>query len=80
MGEFMVESELEKAFSTLADVLTMTESEINEEINVIVQQIEQLKDRINELNDRQQTLAADRGSIAEMYRRYCAQEGAPVEF
>lgn len=76
----MAETELEKAFSTLADVLTLTESEINEEINVIGQQIEQLKDRINELNGRQQTLAGDRESIEEMYRRYCLQEGNTVEF
>ena len=76
----MAETELEKAFSTLADVLTMTESEINEEINAILQQIEQLKDRINELNTRQQTLASDRESIEEMYRRYCMEEGNPVEY
>ena len=75
----MAESELEKAFSTLADVLTLTESEINEEINVIIQQIEQLKDRIDQLNGRQQTLSADRESIEEMYKRYC-QDGKPVEF
>jgi hypothetical protein len=73
----MAENELEKAFSTLADVLTLTESEINEEINAILQQIEQLKDRINELNTRQQTLVSDRESIEEMYKRYCVEEGQP---
>ncbi len=73
----MADNELEKAFGTLADALTLTETEIGEEINVIQQQIEQLKDRIVELNGRQQTLAGDRESIAEMYRRYCG--GSPVE-
>ncbi|HEY9789623.1 MAG TPA: hypothetical protein V6D22_04435 [Candidatus Obscuribacterales bacterium] len=73
----MAENELEKAFSTLADVLTLTESEINEEINAILQQIDQLKDRINELNTRQQTLVTDRESIEEMYKRYCVEEGQP---
>lgn len=75
----MVESELEKAFGTLAEALTLTESEIGEEINLIQQQIEQLKDRIIELNSRQQTLAHDRESIAAMYRRYCGEEGVPAE-
>jgi hypothetical protein len=76
----MADTELEKAFSTLAGVLTLTETEIGEEIKVIAQQIEQLKDRINELNGKQQTLASDRSSIEEMYRRYCADEGKAVEF
>jgi hypothetical protein len=75
----MAESELERAFSTLAEVLTLTESEINEEINVIQQQIEQLKERITLLNDKQVTLSHDRVSIEEMYKRYVA-EGRPVEF
>lgn len=74
----MADNELEKAFGTLADVLTLTETEIGEEINVIQQQIEQLKDRIVELNGRQQTLAGDRESIAEMYKRYCGENS--VEF
>jgi chromosome segregation ATPase len=78
----MAESELEKAFSTLAEVLTLTETEINEEINAIQQQIQELKDRIVHLNGQQQTLTHDRDSISEMYNRYCATEtGAPqVEF
>ena len=75
----MAETELEKAFGTLAEALTLTETEIGEEINVIQQQIEQLKDRIVELNGRQQTLAGDRESIAEMYKRYCG-ENENVEF
>ena len=76
----MAESELEKAFSTLADALSTTEHEINEEISVIMQQIEQLKDRINQLNGKQQTLAHDRTSIEEMYQRYCGPDGKPVDF
>jgi hypothetical protein len=77
----MAENELEKAFSTLAEAMTITETEINEEVNFILQQIEQLKDRITQLHGRQQTLANDRTSIEEMYRRYCgAQEGKAVEF
>ena len=78
----MSESELEKAFGTLAEALTLTESEIAEEINVIEQQIQDLKERIVNLNERQQTLAHDRESISDMFNRYCATEtGAPkVEF
>ncbi len=76
----MAETELEKAFGTLADALTLTETEIGEEINVIEQQIEQLKDRIVELNGRQQTLSHDRESIAEMYKRYCGESEAQLEF
>ena len=78
----MAESELEKAFATLADVLTLTESEIGEEINVIHQQIEDLKERIVQLNERQETLAHDRESISEMFNRYCATDAgaAKVEF
>lgn len=78
----MAESELEKAFGTLAEALTLTETEIGEEINVIQQQIEQLRERIIELNGRQETLVHDRGSIEEMYKRYVntADGGKPVEF
>lgn len=71
----MAESELEKAFGTLADALTLTETEVGEEINVIQQQIDQLKERIVELNTRQQTLSHDRESIASMYKRYCGENG-----
>lgn len=76
----MAESELEKAFGTLAEALTLTETEIGEEVNVIQQQIDQLKERIVELNTRQQTLSHDRESIAEMYKRYCGESGQPIEF
>jgi hypothetical protein len=66
------ESELEKAFATLAEALSLTESEITEEINVIQQQIQDLKERIVALNGKQQTLAHDKDSIAEMFKRYVA--------
>jgi uncharacterized protein involved in exopolysaccharide biosynthesis len=72
----MAENELEKAFGTLAHALTLTESEISEEIKVIEQQIEELKDRVVQLNGRQQTLSHDRQSITEMFNRYVAAEGA----
>ncbi|MBX9687245.1 MAG: hypothetical protein K2X27_11120 [Candidatus Obscuribacterales bacterium] len=75
----MAETELEKAFGTLAEALTLTETEIGEEINIIQQQIEQLQERIVELNGRQQTLSHDRESIAEMYKRYCGDMGQPAE-
>ncbi len=77
----MAESELERAFGTLAQAFTMTETEVGEEINVIQQQIEQLKERIVELSTRQQTLTHDRESIGEMYKRYCGEtSGAAFEF
>ncbi len=78
----MAESELEKAFGTLAEALTLTESEITEEVNVIQQQIQELKERIVQLNGKQQTLAHDRESISEMFNRYCATDAgaAQVDF
>jgi hypothetical protein len=77
----MAETELEKAFGTLAEALTLTETEIGEEITIIQQQIEQLKERIIELNGRQETLVHDRESIEEMYKRYVnTADGKPVEF
>ncbi|HEY9676524.1 MAG TPA: hypothetical protein V6C76_00880 [Drouetiella sp.] len=70
----MAESELEKAFGTLAEALTLTETEITEEVNVIQQQIQELKDRIVQLNGKQQTLSHDKASISEMFNRYCATD------
>lgn len=70
----MAENELEKAFGTLADALSLTETEIGEEINVIQQQLDQLRERIIELNVRQQTISSDRESISQMYRRYSGGE------
>lgn len=71
----MAVSELESAFGTLSDALNMTETEINEEIRIIEQQIQELKARIVELTGKQETLAHDRESISEMVNRYCASEG-----
>jgi len=78
----MAETEIERAFGTLAEAFTLTESEIHEEIGAMEQQIQQLKERILQLNDKQQTLLHDREAIAEMYNRYCNEEGVPgkVEF
>ncbi len=78
----MAETEIERAFGTLAEAFSLTEKEIDEEIGSIEQQIEQLKDRILHLNDKQQTLAHDRDAIAEMYNRYCNGDDVPgkVEF
>lgn len=78
----MAESELEKAFETLAEALTLTESEITEEVKVIEQQILELKDRIVELHTKQEALAHDRESLTEMFGRYSdTGDGAnPVEF
>jgi chromosome segregation ATPase len=75
----MAESELEKAFGTLAEALTLTESEITEEVNVIQQQIQELKERIVQLNGKQQTLAHDRESISEMFNRYCATDAGAAQ-
>lgn len=75
----MAESELEKAFATLAEALTLTESEITEEINIIQQQIAELKERIVQLNGKHETLAHDRESISEMFNRYCATEHGAEE-
>lgn len=74
----MAVSELESAFGTLSEALNMTETEINEEIRIIEQQIHELKARIVELTGKQETLAHDRESISEMVNRYCASEGGGV--
>jgi uncharacterized protein involved in exopolysaccharide biosynthesis len=72
----MAESELEKAFGTLSEALTLTESEISEEIKLIEQQVQELQEKVVELNGRQQTLSRDRQAISEMFDRYVATEGA----
>lgn len=72
----MVENELGKAFQTLTEALSMTETEITEEIKVIEQQIEELKDRIVQLNAKQDTLSHDKQSISEMFSRYATGDGA----
>lgn len=77
----MAETEIERAFATLADALTATEGEINEEIAAIEQQIEELKERIVELQGKQETLAVDKSTIQEMYNKYCGGEtSGAVEF
>lgn len=77
----MAESAIEQAFATLAEAFTITESEIHEEVSLVEQQIEELKDRIIELQEKQQTLAHDRVAIEEMYKRYCEDSnGNAVEF
>jgi hypothetical protein len=70
----MAESELEKAFGTLAQALSLTEMEITEEVKMIELQIEEMKERVIQLNGRQQTLAHDRSSITEMFNRYVTAE------
>jgi hypothetical protein len=74
----MAVSELEKAFGTLTEALNLTESEITEEIKLIEQQIVELKDRILELNGKQDTLAHDRSAISEMVNRYCDETQSGV--
>jgi chromosome segregation ATPase len=71
----MAESELENAFTTLTEALTLTETEVSEEIKVIEQQISEMKNRITELSGRQDVLAHDRQSIAEMFERYVYNTG-----
>lgn len=77
----MAETEIERAFATLAEAFSITENEINEEVTLVEQQIEELKERIISLNEKQQTLAHDREAISEMYNRYCSDNSGPtVEF
>lgn len=68
----MIEVELEKAFATLTQALTLTESETSEEIGTIQEQIIKLKEQIIELTGRQQALVHDRESISDMFNRYSA--------
>lgn len=72
----MAGNELENAFSTLTQALTLTEREVSEEMKAIEQQIQSLKDRINDLNTQLQTIAHDKESISEMVGRYGAAEPA----
>jgi hypothetical protein len=71
----MAESELENAFTTLTEAFALTETEVLEEVKVIEQQITEMKNRILELNGRQEVLAHDRQSIAEMFERYVYNTG-----
>ena len=63
-------TEVEQAFSTLAEKIKLTELQVEEEIKACERQISQLKDRIIELNGKQETLANDRQSISDMFSRY----------
>ncbi len=66
----MAQSELEKAFQTLTDAFGLSEAETTEEVKLIEEQINELRERIVELNGKQQTLAHDRQAIGEMVERY----------
>ncbi len=70
----MAESELEKAFQTLSAALNVSEAESTEEIKIIEEQINELRERIVELNGKQQTLSHDRESINEMVQRYLNED------
>ncbi len=70
----MAESELEQAFQTLNAALNLSEAESTEEIKIIEEQINELRERIVELNGKQQTLAHDRQSISEMVQRYVSED------
>ena len=70
----MAESELEKAFQTLSTALNISEAESTEEIKIIEEQINELRERIVELNGKQQTLSHDRESINEMVQRYLSED------
>lgn len=70
----MAESELEKAFQTLNTALNVSEAESTEEIKLVEEQINELRERIGELHGKQQTLAHDRESISEMVQRYMNED------
>lgn len=70
----MAESELEKAFQTLSTALNVSEAETTEEIKLIEEQINELRERIVELSGKQQTLAHDRQAIGEMVQRYLNED------
>ncbi len=76
----MQNAELEKAFNILTQALTITESELNEEINLIHKQIEQLKQRIIELNSHQQSLTHDKQSLLDMCSRYKDSVSSAAKF
>ena len=70
----MAESELEKAFQTLNTALNVTEAESTEEIKVIEEQINELRERIVELHGKQQTLAHDKEAISDMVQPYMNED------
>lgn len=72
-------TEIERAFETLAGAFTATETEIHQEIATLEEQIQQLQEKIVELNGKQETLAHDRQAIAEIYSRHSGNDST-VEF
>ncbi len=70
----MAGSELEKAFQTLTDALNLSEAETAEEIKLVEEQINELREKTIELKGKQETLAHDRTSIDEMFQRYVEED------
>ena len=70
----MVGSELEKAFQTLSEALNISEAETTEEIKLVDEQINELREKIIELKGKQEILAHDRTSISEMFQRYVEED------
>lgn len=70
----MAANELEKAFQTLSDALNLSEAETTEEVKLVEEQINELREKIIELKGKQETLAHDRTSINEMFQRYVDED------
>ncbi len=70
----MAVNELDKAFETLTDALNLSEAETTEEIKLVEEQINELREKIIELKGKQETLAHDRTSISEMFQRYVEED------
>lgn len=70
----MAVNELEKAFQTLTDALNISEAEATEEVKLIEEQINELREKIIELKGKQETLIHDRISINEMFQRYVEED------
>jgi uncharacterized protein YigA (DUF484 family) len=70
----MAVNELEKAFQTLSDALNISEAETTEEVKLIEEQINELREKIIELKGKQETLVHDRISINEMFQRYVEED------
>jgi chromosome segregation ATPase len=70
----MAGNELEKALQTLTDALDLSEAETTEEIKLVDEQINELREKIIELKGKQEILAHDRTSISEMFQRYVEED------
>ncbi len=70
----MAGNELEKAFQTLTDALDLSEAETTEEIKLVEEQVNELREKIIELKGKQEILAHDRTSISEMFQRYVEED------